>query len=177
MPRLLKDEGIILKKTDLLKDDKLFVFFAKNAGKLKILGKGVKKITSRRLPHLDTGNYLRFFYYQKDSFLYLQETELLDNYQLIKSDNKKLKIFLTVLFVLDKILPENQPEPEIYKLTIDFFNVITHSFGINLLESYLKEILLKGGFINESVKNNKKFSPLKFFENLINQPIKFLDDY
>lgn len=177
MLRLLKDEGIILKKTDLLKDDKLFVFFAKNAGKLKILGKGVKKITSRRLPHLDTGNYLRFFYYQKDSFLYLQETELLNNYQVIKSDGKKIKIFLVVLFVLDKILPENQPEPEIFKLTIDFFNVITHSFRLTFFENYLKEILLKGGFINDSVKNDKKFSPLKFVENLINQPISFFDNY
>ncbi|PIP63744.1 hypothetical protein COW97_01050, partial [Candidatus Roizmanbacteria bacterium CG22_combo_CG10-13_8_21_14_all_34_12] len=54
--RSLKTEAVVLKKKDLLNKDVLISVFSQDLGRLTLFAKGIKKITSRRSPHLQTGN-------------------------------------------------------------------------------------------------------------------------
>ncbi|MBI4009495.1 recombination protein O N-terminal domain-containing protein, partial [Candidatus Roizmanbacteria bacterium] len=52
MKRTLKTEAIVLRKRSLPNQDKIVTLFTKELGKLNVFAKGIKKITSRRLPHV-----------------------------------------------------------------------------------------------------------------------------
>ncbi|MEK7109728.1 MAG: DNA repair protein RecO, partial [Patescibacteria group bacterium] len=71
--RSLKTEAIVLKKKDLLNKDVLISLFTQDLGRLTIFAKGVKKITSRRSPHLQTGNLINVLISHKNDHYYLQE--------------------------------------------------------------------------------------------------------
>jgi DNA repair protein RecO len=174
MTRYFNDEGIVLKKINLLKDDKLTTIFSKNYGKIVLLAKGIRKIISRRLSHLETGNLIKFSFYKKDNFYYLRETEIIYGYSKIKKSGRKLNTAYLIFFILNKILPENQSEPFIYNLTLNLLKKLNNeeNFSDKELKNYLNEVLRTGGFINRLEIKNLSFDPIKFIENLINEKIK-----
>lgn len=175
MSRFFQDQGLILKKKNLLKDDKLVTIFSRKKGKITLLAKGIRKITSRRLSHLEIGNLLKFFYYKKDDFNYLKETEIIYNYPLIRKSIEKLNFLFFILFVLNKILPENEKELLIFNQTLEILKKLNNkeNFSFDELESYLKEILIIGGFISKEKIKDQEFNLIDFIEKLIHQKIEF----
>ena len=67
MNRYGKDEGIVLAKKNLLNGNRLVILFTKAHGKIVLTGYGVRKLTSRRLSHLETGNYIRISFHKKNT--------------------------------------------------------------------------------------------------------------
>lgn len=120
MTRYLKTEAIILKKKHLLNKDKFVTLFSKEFGKLSLIAKGVKKITSRRLPHLETGSLIKVNIYKKKDWFYLSKTSLVSGFYEIRKDQRKYEFLYKALSLIDKLVPENQPEKKIYRLTIKF---------------------------------------------------------
>lgn len=176
MGRYFKDEGIVLRKKNLLNNDKLVSIFSQNHGKIVVLGKGVRKIISRRLSHLETGNFIKFSFYKKDNFCYLRETEVIYGYSKIKKSAEKINIVYLIFFILNKILPENQKESSIYNKTLDLLKDLNNKddFDISGAKSYLNEVLVALGFINEPKTNTATFDPILFIENLIHEKIKIV---
>lgn len=174
MGRYFKDEGIVLRKKNLLNNDKLVSIFSQNHGKIVVLGKGVRKIISRRLSHLETGNFIKFSFYKKDNFCYLRETEVIYGYSKIKKSAEKINIVYLIFFILNKILPENQKEQSIYNKTLDLLKDLNNQDDFDTLEvkCFLKDILIISGFINKDEANNATFDPILYIENLIHEKIK-----
>jgi len=48
-----KTEGIIIKRKNFGEADRILTIFTKNKGKISIVAKGVRKINSRRAPHIE----------------------------------------------------------------------------------------------------------------------------
>src|SRR3989304_7106821 len=115
MSRAFKSEGIVLKKRSLPSQDIIVTIFSKEMGKIRVLAKGVKKISSKRLPHLQTGNIIGVvIYHSIEKKLYLQETALISGLSQIKKDSKKMSFLYFYFHLIDRLLPENQQEFEIY---------------------------------------------------------------
>ena len=72
-----KDRGIVLKKTRLPNQNVSLTIFSEQSGKIFIFAYGIRKITSRRLSHLESGNYISFSFRIQDDRKYLSETELI----------------------------------------------------------------------------------------------------
>lgn len=172
MPRFFYDEGIVLKKRSLLKEDKLITIFSQKRGKIELFAKGVKKITSKRLPHLELGNIIKFNYYKKGDIFYLRETEVILPFS-IKKSLERVNFLYRLLFILNKILPENQREFEVYQKTITFLkkSVSDNSLNCLALENFLKETLFLLGFLPKEVQKNKSVNTFSVIEELINEKI------
>ena len=91
MIRSLKTEAIVLRKKDLLNRDVLISFFSQNLGRLTVFAKGIKKITSRRSPHLQTGNLINVLLSHKSDRFYLQESQLISGFSELKKDEGKVR--------------------------------------------------------------------------------------
>lgn len=156
MKRGLKTEGIIFKKNNLLSKDKLVTIFTPDFGKLKVLAKGVKKITSRRLPHLETGNLIKFVAYKKNDIYYLQESSLISGFYKIKNIQKKQGFLYLFFFVMNKILPEGEVEEKVFQLTKLFLTELSEKeFQEKNLQKYLNTLLFYLGYIkSESTGEN-----------------------
>lgn len=173
MIRSLKTEAIVLRKKDLLDRDVLISFFTESLGRLTVFAKGVKKITSRRSPHLQTGNLINVIISHKNDRYYLQESQLISGFSELKKDEGKVRQLYSFLFVLDRLLPEQQKEERVYNLTKRFLIDLSHPSKTNRLGLlyYLNKLMNILGYLHE----DKNFNELKFFiEEIINEKIPSL---
>jgi DNA repair protein RecO (recombination protein O) len=125
MAQIHKAEAIVLKKRQLLQQDFVITLFTKELGKIKVIAKGIKKLTSRRAPHLETGNLINVVLSQKSEPHYLQQTELTSAFSAIKDDTDKMNYAYVFFFILDRILPEGQAEESLFNMTKKFLIDLT----------------------------------------------------
>ncbi len=153
MSRHIRIEGWVLKKKSLPSQDKVITFFTQEFGKMVVFAKGVKKITSRRLPHLETGNLIKALVNQKDHHFYLNQTTLRSGFTSIKDNETKTSFLYLFLFILERLLPENQQEQAIYNLTKKFFIELSHGSVMTRerLTWYLNQILLSLGYTHKEL--------------------------
>lgn len=151
MKRNLKTEAIVLRKRALPNQDKIVTLFTKELGKVNAFAKGIKKITSRRLPHIQTANLINAVLYRKDERFYLQETSLVSGFTQIKKSQEKLHLLYQFLFVVERILPDNQVETAVYKLVMKFLLELSQEDGRDdsLLTKYLNKTLRLLGYSRE----------------------------
>lgn len=169
MKRSLKSEAFVLKKRNLLNKDKIVTLFSKETGKIKVFAHGIRKITSRRLPHLETGNLIKIEIYKKNKNMYLQETALISGFYKIKNNSDKHKFLYLFLFLLDKLLPEEQTEKEIYDLTKSFFkNLSEKEFQDDDLSQFLNKLIQSLGYIEKPLPLGRL---LHTIEQIINEKI------
>ena len=159
-----------MKKRDLLNKDIVISFFTQDLGRLTVFAKGVKKITSRRSPHLQTGNLINVLLSHKNDHYYLQESQLVSGFSELKKDENKIKQLYLFLFILDRLLPENQKEERAYNLTKRFLINLSLPAGTNRLGllHYLNRLMSLLGYLHQA----KNFNELKFLiEEIINEKI------
>lgn len=168
MSRYHKDEGIVLAKKNLLNGKRLVIIFTKQHGKIALTAYGVRKLTSRRLSHLETGNYISFSFYQKNTYYYLSETDLIFAYSKIKKSGSKLSLLFVLLSVLSKIVPAHQEEPELFAISTAALKNLNNrkEFAYRDLLSAVSELLEKSGFVSREQINSPSFDPIAFIEDL-----------
>lgn len=169
MARSLKTEAIVLRKKDLLNRDILISLFSEDLGRLTVFAKGVKKITSRRSPHLQTGNLINIIVSQKGDHYFLQESQLISGFATLKNNENKVKHLYQFLFVLDRLIPEQQKETAAYNLTKNFLiDLSKSSKPKNDSIKYLSEIMMQLGYLDKKIS----FSELQsLIEEIINEKI------
>lgn len=165
----IKTQAIVLKKKNLLDKNLLITFFTKDFGKINVFGFGIKKITSKRISSLQTGNLVDIIITKKDGKFHLEESVLKSTFYQIKKNHKKTKILYLIFFILDRILAENQQEKVIYKLVIKFLiDFSKKDIDLDCLFNFINKILIKLGFLKEKLGKEKLFV---YIEELINERI------
>ncbi len=159
MKRSIKTEALVLRKRSLPNQDKIITLFTQVTGKINVFAKGIKKITSRRLPHVQTGNLIQVMLYKKIDRYYLQETALISGFSELKKNPLKIQFLYLYIFVSDRLLPENQTEDEVYNLFKKHIIKLSNSSKPNdsLAIDYLNELLVILGYS----KDDKTFDQLK----------------
>ena len=113
-------KGFVLKRKLLLEKDISLTLFTEEFGKLTVLAKGVRKITSRRSAHLQSGNYVDLRLNKYNGMYYVQSSSLISGFMDLRIDDFIDVIYL-VLHTLNSLLPEEVPEPVIFKEVKLFF--------------------------------------------------------
>jgi len=172
MPRILKTQGIVLKKNELLNLDNFITIFTKDLGKISVLAKGIKKINSRRAPHIQTGNLIDLVVYSKNDRYFLQESNIISGFSTLKKDAKKISMIYYFFLVIDKLLPENSHEEEIYKLTLRFLVELSKIKKVKneIVEKYLNNVLSKLGYVREHQSLEKLHA---LVEDLLGEKVHF----
>ena len=173
MIKSFKTEGLVLRKRSLPNQDLILDFFSKEKGKLVVFAKGIKKITSRRLPHTQVGNLIKVVIEQQESRFYLQGSDLISAFSKIKNDESKLPFYYFSIFLVDRLLPELQKEDSIYRETLKFFISLSreNQFTISYLTTWTNKIMRLLGYIHE----DKPYSELRgFIENIIEEKLPLI---
>lgn len=170
MTRILKTEVLVLKKKSLLNKDYLVTIFSQEEGKINVFAKGAKKITSRRLSHLQTGNLVEAILNKKDDRFYLQETRLISGFSKIKNNQNKLNFLYYFLFILERLMAENQRDFSAYNLSKKFLIELSEitNFTETELYQYINKLIQDLGYSKE----DKSPNDLRFFiEEIINEKL------
>ncbi|MCC7004666.1 DNA repair protein RecO [Candidatus Nomurabacteria bacterium] len=167
------DEALVLKKTRLKDTHNIVTLFSKSFGKMKLTSFGSRSLKSRKLSHLETGNVITFSWVEQGEYKTLSETELQYGHSGIKEDEEKLNTMFMILYILNRLLPENEPENQVYSHTLKFFRALQKApQSMQEIEVFLKGILLDLGFVDDSEVAKSTFNPMDFIEGLIGQKIR-----
>jgi DNA repair protein RecO (recombination protein O) len=112
-------KAIVLKNYQHQDTDKIYTLLSKEKGRISVIGKGVRKVTSRRAGNMDTLNHIEVqLSKHKSGILYLGEVKSLATFKKIKSrDNLANKAFY-LLELINKTTFEDENAQKIYYLLV-----------------------------------------------------------
>jgi DNA repair protein RecO (recombination protein O) len=124
---LEKSEAVILKAFNWSESSRTVVFFSRNFGRLALIDKGGRSITSKRGRLLPFARLeLTFYSSERESSGYIRDSETLEMFSLEKEGTLgRLAYGSAACELLNLLLPEEETHPELYEYLITYFRHIT----------------------------------------------------
>lgn len=116
MPGSYKAEAIVLKRINLGEADRLVTVFSQRRGKLTLLAKGIRRLTSRKKGHLELFNQVKLQIANGKNLDIITEAEAVNNFPKLRRNLNRVRIAYLFLELVDKLTAENQEHGEIYSL-------------------------------------------------------------
>lgn len=114
--RYLKDKGFVLRKVNFGDSDRYVTLFSKNFGKVEVVAKGVRKITSRRASSIEPLNLIDFQSVKTSKNYILTEVKLIDSFDHLKHELAAIKKVFLTCELLDAILPAGVAHIQVFDL-------------------------------------------------------------
>lgn len=146
--RGIKVEGIILKRRNLGEADRILTVFTLQKGKISILAKGVRRITSRRAGNVELLNRVSMYLHQAKTFLILTEATSLATYQNLKGDLALSTYAFHIIELVDKLTAENQDNRILYEHLVSVLQRLSRNPRQILVRAFEVKILSLMGFTN-----------------------------
>lgn len=141
------DEGIILKRNDFSEADRILVIFSKNHGKVSVLAKGVRKLTSRKRGHIESFSHIRYSATLGSGMSVITETETINNFEAIRQDLKRIAVAYFFLETVNKITNDQESHPHVFDLLLDYLLELETSSKLKALRTeFTRKILVELGF-------------------------------
>lgn len=121
-----RTQAIVLKKENRGEADQLFTIFSKDFGKLEVLGKGIRKITSKLKSGIEIFSFSEIEFVQGKNYKILTDAILLKKLTNIKNDLEKFKIAFLISKVGEKLIPFEETEEKIWHLFKQVFEILNN---------------------------------------------------
>lgn len=168
--RSYKIEGIIIKRKDLGESDRILTVFTKQRGKIQVIAKGVRKITSKRSPHVELLNVSILGIYDS-KFPILTEAECLESFSSLKEDLNKTSWGFYVCELVDGLLADHQENRQVYELIKRcLFEIEIVDNPKPIIKKFEQEILILLGFWSENRIYLEQSTP--YIEEIMEKKIK-----
>lgn len=140
--RTYKTEGIIIKRRNFGEADRILTVFTKRLGKIQVKAVGVRRITSRRSPHIELLNLSILTLHKGKSLPILTEAQTIEDFSSIKDNLIKVGFAYHICELVDGLCPENQEQRRVFLLLEDVLSRLekeddivsaVHEFEIELL--------------------------------------------
>lgn len=154
--RGFKTEGIVLKRRNFGEADRILTVFTKHRGKISVLAKGVRRITSRRAGNVELLNRVSIYLYPGKNFLILTEATSLDTHQRLKEDLTLSTYAYHIIELISKLTAENQENPSLYSDLLEVLARLSATPRQILIRAFEVKILKLMGFW--SVRNLEEVS-------------------
>lgn len=173
LPKTFSDQAIILKRHNYGEADRILTVFTHQYGKFSCIAKGVRKITSKKSPHIELFTHCKLYFVNGKNLPLVTEAQTIGTFSYLKNNLESTRLAFGGLELLDRLLVDEQPQPNVFAA---FLKLLTYLDGTNeLLET--KQTLLVSRFqlkILEELgfgqpKNHDPLSVTDFIETLIDR--------
>lgn len=172
MTRYLKTEGIVIKRRNFGEADKLITVFTKHNGKIQIKASGVRRIASRRSPHVELLNHSIITVYKANKYPVLSEAHTIDSFSDIKSDLQKVGIAYHICELIDGLCPEEQDNESVFYLLKDTLTTLSSDCNIQaVVDEFEITLLQQLGYWNASMHANN-VDTHAFIESILERRLK-----
>lgn len=121
-----RTKGFIFKKEDRGEVDQLFTIYTKDFGKLEVLGKAIRKISSKLRSGVEIFYLSEIEFIQGKTYKTLTDTILIERFQNLRKDLERLKIAYKISEVLDNFVKEQEADEEIWQLLMEVFQELNN---------------------------------------------------
>ena len=120
--KIIKTEGIILKKKEINEADVIITIFTKNFGKIDSIIHGIRKSKRREKNVINPMNVSEISMYQKNSYYTIKDMELKKTFLEISKDIEKLEVGFYFLDTINKIYEYNDVDEKFYDRIVNIFD-------------------------------------------------------
>ncbi len=165
-------EGIIIKRINFGETDKIITLYTRDRGKVSLMAKGIRRISSRRAGSLELFNLVKVSAVPGRGQLdILTEVQLIKPYSAWKAHIGRVNIAYQMIETIDKLTPENQPHEKIFEilnLALDHIGNLGSQWQATT-QTWLLEILRELGFW----PHNQEFTGdiYEFIEKISERPL------
>ena len=146
--RAFKTEGIVLKRRDFGEADRILVVFTLARGKVSVVAKGVRRITSRRAGNVELLNRVSMFLYPGKQLYTLTEATSIDTYQKLKEDLTLSTYAYHIIELVDKLTVEEQENRILYELTVRVLERLSKNPRQIWIRAFEAKVLSNLGFVS-----------------------------
>ena len=179
--RAFKTEAIVIKRRNFWDSDRIVTVLTKDYGKIHVRAAGVRKITSRRSPHIELLNYSMLSLYKGNSFPILTEAQTINDFSAIKTDLTKVGHAYHVCELIDSLCAQDQEQRQVFfllKNTLtrlgiqDLVSLQMKENGLSIIHEFELELLSLLGYWNRATEFSQLFDADQFIEGIIERKLK-----
>lgn len=135
--------GIVLNSREVGESDRIYTIFTMEAGKIRVLGKGVRKINAKLAGFLEPLTQAEIFISRGKGLGQISGSIIENSFLNIRSNWELAKNVFAVFKLADKLIPEQQKDEKIFQLLLNFLETLEKLSG----EKTDKIVLLRLGFL------------------------------
>lgn len=155
MTRTYKTKGLVLKRYNFGEADKLITLFTKNHGKLTVLAKGVRKIHSKKAPHLELFNIVDAFLITGKTFDLITEVQTIKSFSHLCTNLYHIALLYRIIELVNKLCPDRQVHIEVYNLLVSSLEIFESgklSDPKILVDNFTLSLLWELGYLERGVE-------------------------
>lgn len=168
-PRVYKAEVIILKRKIIGETDRILTLFSKQYGKIKVIAKGIRRISSKRSPHLELFTHVDLVLHKGKIWDSVTEVNAIEIFRELRKHLSRISIAYYLCELVDRLLPEKQEHADVFMHLVESFTLLNHGKykkGREFCEQRSLSLLQMLGYIPD--KHTMDFMEIQaFVENII----------
>lgn len=145
--RSYKTEGIVIKRKNFGEADRILTVFTKRQGKIVVKAIGVRRINSRRSPHIELLNHSFLTLHKGQSLPILTEVETIEDFSQIKENLTKVGFAYHLCELIDSLCAENQENKTVFPLLLETLGRLSKEEDVvDIIHGFEIELLTDLGF-------------------------------
>lgn len=146
MAGIYKTEGIILKRRNFGEADKILTIFTKHYGKIKVIAKGIRKITSKKAGALELFNHCKVVLAKGKDLDIVTETQVINSFSSWRKKLNKVGVAWYFCELVDKLTAEGQTNKDIFELLKNYLENLDQKNSSQFIRSFEEHLLNQLGF-------------------------------
>ncbi|HKZ35103.1 MAG TPA: DNA repair protein RecO [Patescibacteria group bacterium] len=147
MARSYKVEGIVLKRISFGEADRLVTIFSKDHGRLRLLAKGIRRLSSRKKGHLELFTQVKLQVARGKNLDLITEAATVNSFPTLRHNLNRVRIAYLLAELIDQLTAENQEQVGVYHLLSEALSKLnSHTASKNFIVDFEKELLTQLGF-------------------------------
>lgn len=140
--------AIVLSRRDFREFDQIISFYTEEKGKVELLARGIKKITSKQSAHAEPFSLVDLEIIKGKEIDHLTKIQAVDIFPFIRENLTKSLAAGFAASLVDKITETNLKDEKIFSLFVDWLKYVNKASDCNntLLDSYVVKLLHCLGF-------------------------------
>jgi recombinational DNA repair protein (RecF pathway) len=139
-------EGLILKRTNFGEADRVLSVLTDRYGKISVIARGVRKITSRRAGNIEVLNRVKLHLFKSIKNYTLSEAESIETFDRLKSNLTLSTTAFHILELIDRLVAEDTKNPQLYNLVVSTLKILEQNPRQIFIRSFEVKLLTILGF-------------------------------
>ena len=144
--------------------DRILVLYTRDFGRVSVIAKGVRKLTSRKRGHVEVFSQISFSAVKTHGIDIMTEAETVDSFEDVRADLRKIALAYYFCEAIGKTTHEGEENRELYERIIYYFQQLKKERKLRTLRNdFVHDLVVILGFLPKGKKIDDIFD---FFEDV-----------
>ena len=140
-------DAFVIGRRNFKEADRILILFTRDFGKISLIAKGVRKLTSRKRGGIEVFNKIKFFAVKGKNLDILTEVQMMNGFDEVRINLRRMSVGYYFCEVISRTTQEAEKHPELFEILEKYFNKLETSRNLKKLRlDFVKEVLVAIGF-------------------------------